>query len=74
MLRYLPIPGVIIGSVLYCLLYQAVMSALLLSYNLEHLESSDHVFTIDEEKQICNLVGCFYFERFEFEEMQRFLL
>ena len=65
--------GVLVGCVVYVLIFMAFEQFMLTFFKCEGLGAFDSIFLLDDKKSYSNILGCMMFEDFEFESMRDYL-
>ena len=65
---------ILIGFYIYHMLMKMINIILYHLCGLEALGSYDYIFLLDDNKNISNIVGCIFFEEFDFDEMKHWIL
>jgi hypothetical protein len=63
----------VVAWFLYDIYVQVFGYLMLIIYGCQTLEPIDSMFMLDDEKNVSNIMGCAYFEKFEFEDMRTYL-
>ena len=66
--------GVPLGAVAYFILYRLFEELMNLVLNCEALSLYDSILMQDDQKNISNIVGTMFFEKFQWEEMRDYLM
>lgn len=66
--------GVILGALLYNLMFAAFQKLMEVFLGCEGLSSMDALFLNDDDKNLSNLIACIYIEPYEYNSMKKLLL
>jgi len=65
--------AILIGCVLHSIVLTAFSSVMLI-FGYEELNWGDTLFLMDDDSSRSNVQGCFFFDKFEYEDMRSYIL
>jgi hypothetical protein len=68
------IPSIILAGVAYILMMRIFFTFMWYAFKYEELSMVDEIFLLDDEKNRANIIGCLFFEEFEFESMKAYFI